>query len=153
MGQGRFCPARCTGTKFHNCSVNIKNPSSCSARKGRLFVALPPFFTGYSHNRTQSDICQCLSTVTGGTRRSLLFYIYTNRSFSCSLRQSTLVKNRLRFALRTIKIALSIGKIKNFGAQLGDVFMKSSACASHQPAALCRCVLFTTCSLHCLCVS
>ena len=76
--------------------------------KGRLFVALPPFFTSYSHNRPQSDIHQHLSTITGGARRSLLHDFDSNY------------------------------KLSRFGAQLGDVFVKNSACASHQPAALCR---------------
>lgn len=38
-----------------------------------------------------------------------------------------------------------------FGAQLGDVFAKNPACASHHPAALCRCFFFATCSRHRLC--
>ena len=51
--------------------------------KGRSFVALPPFFTDHSHDQPPSDVHQHLSTITGGTRRSLLCLIISI-SFRCA---------------------------------------------------------------------
>ena len=68
-----FLHRNCEGTEQLRC--NKKTLLRALHEKGRLIVALPPFFTDHLHAQPPSDIHQHLSTITGGIRRSLLCFM------------------------------------------------------------------------------